>query len=223
MKLSKAVLFGLLVTVGTGAVASTRSKKSAPPPPPPITFTAPRPAPSAPQSPALQRQVDISLIQASTIPYGNAGEWSVRIDQTTGGGCFIVAAYENGTVIRYQYDATRGSNVFFVGSNYWRSIEDGDDHPLSISFDGKEAWSGKAAGATSAGIHWLSLRADDAEFLSEFSASLWFTVDSGSLALGAYEAGEIKKALAMRTKCQAMADAALDPFAAKPPSRKPMN
>jgi len=147
--------------------------------------------------------------------------WEVRIDPTTAGGCFIAAAYDNLTVIRFQRDPVAGGNVFMAGSNYWRSVGDGEKHPLNIIFDQHEPWEGDGTASVIAGIHWLSLRANEKEFISEILSARYIYLRSGSIDLGMYEAGAIREALTSLVQCQAAPDVIVDPFAKRQSLKRP--
>lgn len=173
-----------------------------------------RPAESA--ALVLHRQIDISKTKAATVPYGTAGRWVVRIDPVAGYGCFIAAQYDNDLGVRFQYSPADSGNVIYVGSSNWRSIKDGDKKDLSIYFEGKNTWSGSAVGLPVQGMHWLTLKASGTAIIDDMEAAPWFALKIDGLELGVYEAGEIGRAVAILKECQAVADKAADPFAAKP-------
>lgn len=164
----------------------------------------------------IHRQTDISKLKAATVPYGQAGLWSIRIDQVAGYGCFMAAQYDNNTGIRFQFSPGDNSNIIYVSSSDWRSVKEGDKKNLSISFEGKNTWSGAALGIDVEGMHWLSLKASGAMIFEEMKAAEWFALKIDALEFGVYEAGDIGKAVAMLKACQAVADVAVDPFARKP-------
>jgi hypothetical protein len=177
-------------------------------------------APSAPTTGAdavmvLHRQIDISAMKAATVPYGTAGRWSVRIDQVAGYGCFIAAQYDNALGIRFQFSPGDNSNVIYVGSSNWRSIKEGDKKDMSLSFEGQNTWSGAAIGMDVQGMHWLTLKASGAAIFEEMKDAAWFALKIDGLELGVYETGEIARAVTILKECQAVADKAVDPFAAK--------
>jgi hypothetical protein len=163
----------------------------------------------------LHRQIDISALKAATVPFGTAGRWSVRIDQVAGYGCFIAAQYDNDLGIRFQLSPADNSNVIYVGSSNWRSIKEGDKKDLSLSFEGKNTWSGSAVGMDVQGMHWLTLKASGSAIIDEMKDAGWFALKIDGLELGVYEAGDIAKAVAVLKECQSVADKAVDPFAAK--------
>jgi hypothetical protein len=164
----------------------------------------------------LHRQLDISALRAATVPYGQAGRWSVRIDQVAGYGCFMAAQYDNALGIRFQFSPAEGATVIYAGSTNWRSIRDGDRKDMSLSFEGRDTWSGAALGMDVEGMHWLTFKAKGTGIFDEMQAARWFALKIDTLELGVYETGEITRAVALLRQCQTVADKAVDPFAAKP-------
>jgi len=161
------------------------------------------------------RQIDISKVRASTVPYGAAGRWSVRIDQIAGYGCFIAAQYDNDLGIRFQFSPADNSQMIYVGSSNWRSIKEGDKKAMSLSFEGRNTWSGSAIGMDVQGMHWLTLKAEGSALIEEMKDAQWFALKIDGLEFGVYETGDIIRAVTILKECQAVADKAVDPFAAK--------
>ena len=167
----------------------------------------------------LHRQLDISALRAATVPFGQAGRWSVRIDQVAGYGCFMAAQYDNALGIRFQFSPAEGATVIYAGSTNWRSIKEGDRKDMSLSFEGRDTWSGAALGMDVEGMHWLTFKAKGTGIFDEMQAARWFALKIDTLELGVYETGEITRAVALLRQCQTVADKAVDPFAAKPPAQ----
>ena len=180
------------------------------------TAGTPQTAPKTENAPlVLHHQIDISAMKAATVPYGMAGNWSIRIDQVAGYGCFMAAQYDNDLGIRLQISPGDNSNVIYVGSSNWRSIHEGDKKDMSLSFEGRNTWSGAAIGMDVQGMHWLTLKARGAAIFDELQDAAWFALKIDGLELGVYEAGNVTRAVAILKECQAVADKAVDPFAAK--------
>jgi hypothetical protein len=181
------------------------------------------PASTAPTDLVLHNQIDIVAPKAATVPFGGAGQWLVRIDQAGGFGCFMAAQYDNDLGIRFQFNPADNSNVIYVGSSNWGSLRAGERKAMSLSFDGHNTWSGSAQGIDLMGLHWLMLKGSGRAIFDEMKEARWFALKIDGLELGAYDAGEIGRAVEALKQCQAIADKAVDPAAAPPAAAKPLN
>lgn len=164
----------------------------------------------------LHRQIDISTWRAATVPFGNAGGWTIRIDQVAGFGCFMAAQYDNAVGIRFQFNPAEAGMMVSAGSTNWRSIREGDRKEMGLSFEGRDNWTGGALGVEVEGMHWLTFKAKGTTIIDELARAQWLALRVDALEFGAYETGEIARAVALLRECQAVADKAVDPFAGKP-------
>ncbi|AZQ68831.1 hypothetical protein EF888_17865 [Silicimonas algicola] len=83
-----------------------------------------------------------------TVPWAssNVGGWNVAVDRTIGDSCFILAAFENDFVVRFQFN-NRAQNVqFIIGNLKWGSVEDGEAYDMEVAFGAEEPWSGDGMG-----------------------------------------------------------------------------
>ena len=82
-----------------------------------------------------------------TVPWeSNVGGWNVAVDRTIGDSCFILAAFENDFVVRFQFN-NRAQNVqFIIGNLKWASVEDGEAYDMEVAFGPADAWSGDGMG-----------------------------------------------------------------------------
>jgi len=168
----------------------------------------------------LHRQIDISAMRGATVPYGQAGNWSVRIDQVGAFGCSIAAQYDNALGLRFQYNPAEATTLIFAGSTSWQSVKDGDRKDMSFSFEGRDTWSGAAIGTDADGMHWLTFKAKGTGIFDEMQAASWFALKIDTLELGIYETGEIARAVELLRQCQALANKAVEPAAARPPAQE---
>lgn len=85
-----------------------------------------------------------------TFAWKKVGGWQVRIDTTLYNGCFIVAVYRSGTVVRVGLippgSERQGQAYIMVGNRKWKSIEVGKDYNLIFKFDNLPEWSASARG-----------------------------------------------------------------------------
>ena len=99
--------------------------------------------------------------------------WYIGVDKTIGNGCFMVADYDGGTILRVGFHPDDGDLNFFVGNDAWQSLENGKLYPLSVEFGNKGAWAGDAEGVRLGDTPMLrldvSFEDDDANtFIEEF-------------------------------------------------------
>ena len=181
------------------------------------------PVASAPMDLVLHNQIDIVAPKAATVPYGGAGQWLVRIDQAGGFGCFMAAQYDNDLGIRFQFNPADNSNVIYVGSSNWGSLRAGERKAMSLSFDGRNTWSGSAQAIDLMGLRWLMLKGSGRAIFDEMKEARWFALKIDGLELGAYDAGEIGLAVEALKQCQTVADKAVDPAAARPSAASARN
>lgn len=78
--------------------------------------------------------------------YAKVGPWSIRVDTTLDYGCFIFAAFEGGTALRFGFNMTDQTIYAMVGDPKWKSLEWGKAYHVIITFGDEEPWSGDAMG-----------------------------------------------------------------------------
>lgn len=97
--------------------------------------------------------------------------WQVRIDTTLHNGCFIVAVYRSGTVVRVGLippgSERQGQAYIMVGNRKWKSIEVGKDYNLIFKFDNLPGWSASARGLKMTRVRALYATTTKVEFFNE--------------------------------------------------------
>ena len=67
--------------------------------------------------------------------WGNVGPWEIRID-TVDNGCFALASYERGTIIRLGVDVTRQQvDIYYVNADLKNRVKVGKTYTLRFGFD----------------------------------------------------------------------------------------
>jgi len=74
----------------------------------------------------------------------NVGNWTIRVDKTLNYGCFMLASYTRGTVVRIGIDQQNLNGYIVIGNEAWRSLEAGKQYGLSLQFDNDTPWRGNA-------------------------------------------------------------------------------
>lgn len=114
-------------------------------------------------------------LAVDTVRWKSMGQWEVMVDQTLGHGCFILASWDVGTVIRAGFNPALNSTYITFGDVKWKSIEVGKEYPLTIQFDKRTGWNGMATGIRFDGsdvnmLH-ASIGAKPADFFAQMAAS----------------------------------------------------
>jgi hypothetical protein len=95
-------------------------------------------------------------------------EWDVRIDRTLNG-CFMMAVYEKGTVLRVGFNPSERNFYMMVANEEWRSLENGKDYDLELQFDRQAPWTAEATGLQMDDLVTLVVTFDDVEFIDELA------------------------------------------------------
>jgi len=72
--------------------------------------------------------------------------WYIGIDTSIGGGCYMLASYDGGTLIRAHFNPQNDTFGFVVADPAWRSIEPGKFYPMTVRFGNRAPWSGEGVG-----------------------------------------------------------------------------
>lgn len=107
------------------------------------------------------------------IKWKKVGPWEIRVDRTLNYGCFLQAAYQGGTDLRFGFSHLASQAFILIADPDWASLEDGKDYPLEIQFDKKPLWSGDASGFRFSGVVALlmAIPTKQVDFFSEFARS----------------------------------------------------
>jgi hypothetical protein len=66
----------------------------------------------------------------------NSGDWQIRVDSSLGHGCFMVASFRDGEIIRLGFDNNSNVSYLMMGNPKWRSLEKGMYYTVSLQFNG---------------------------------------------------------------------------------------
>ncbi len=89
---------------------------------------------------ASQSRADDSLF------WKNVGDWEISIDTTLSNGCYAVANWAGGTVLRIGEDPGNGGFYFLIGNTDWTALEPSGSYDLKIQFDNRLSWNVSAKG-----------------------------------------------------------------------------
>lgn len=148
-------------------------------------------------------------------PWSKVGSWDVMID-TSISGCFIVASYTLGDVIRVGINNNNKNGYVVLGNSAWRSIELGKEYDLTFQFDGETPWTGTFRGKKFGDGTFLAVNFKDAKFLREFAARPGLTIYYGDKLVTRLPLTGSYAAMQSLIQCQDKLDASLAPTPSLP-------
>lgn len=158
--------------------------------------------------------------------------WFLAVDPSIDDGCFMTTVYEEGTVLRVQFNPSIDLFEFLIGDHDWQSIEAGKFYEIVVQFGSREPWFGEALGIRfgSGDLPTLSFvvgfEGGNAEaFIDEFMRMTYVTVDYQGSEIAALTLRGTHTAMQEVMACQQVMldrNRQSDPFATAPtPSDDP--
>lgn len=163
-----------------------------------------------------------------TTPWGDGdvNGWSIGIDHTIGGGCFIYTLYEGDTSARIGFDPGSRGFYFLVGDLDWRSMEDGKEYDVVLQMGKRPEWTAIALGSRMGEVPALLVVFDDANFIAEFAGQNFISMRLGGQEIANLSLDGSARAIDEMISCQeavnngtAGGPPAGDPFATTPPNQ----
>jgi hypothetical protein len=91
--------------------------------------------------------ISFSAFSDENVPeYATVGPWSIRVDSSLGYGCFLMAEFEGGSLLRLGFDNSNDTIYVLIGDMKWKSIEYGKKYNVEIQFGDETKWTGNAKG-----------------------------------------------------------------------------
>jgi hypothetical protein len=147
------------------------------------------------------------------IQYANFDNWTVRIDPSLGGGCFMYTGYQDGFAIRLGFDARNDAIPYLIlFGTHWNSVQKGEKYDVSVQLGTNPMWSAAMTGVNLDGLKGLYTAFKDKEFFSEASKSKQISIFyknkyiDGGLLTGSNEA------VISLLKCEQEQENKRDPF-----------
>ncbi len=173
----------------------------------------------------------LGLSMAAALPaaaqsnnWGNVGEWEISIDPTIDNGCYAIASWTGGTVLRIGRNPQKQNFYFLIGNDKWTSLRPDVDYDIQIQFDRRPIWDVSAKGFQFNPAETVYLHAQSSlmDFISEFQASNGMKVSYNGSEIDNLRLNGSRRAWDEVEKCQrAMANRApvapIDPFATDDP------
>lgn len=70
----------------------------------------------------------------------NVGDWEISIDPTIRNGCYAIASWNGGTVLRIGLNPEEDNFYMLIGNEKWTSLQPDQEYEIEIKFDRKPGW-----------------------------------------------------------------------------------
>lgn len=118
--------------------------------------------------------------------WGSVGDWNVSIDTTIENGCFALADWDSGEIMRIGRNPQRNNMYILIGNQKWASLEAGVTYEIKFQIDRRPRWDVKASGFqfNSGETVYLYVPFDQLDFIREFQRgnSFKITYDGSQIA-----------------------------------------
>ena len=81
-----------------------------------------------------------------TVFWGEIGDWDIEVDTTISNGCYAVAEWESGTIVRIGINPETDFYYVLIGNPRWAPIVAEREYALSVQFDSRAPWDVTATG-----------------------------------------------------------------------------
>ncbi len=121
----------------------------------------------------LAAGVALSAVPAAaqdTTLWKKVGDWEISIDPTIRNGCYAVATWNGGTVLRIGLNPEEDNFYFLIGNDAWASLQANQPYDIEIQFDNRAPWEVSAQGLQFNPGETVYLHAESTkfEFIEEF-------------------------------------------------------
>ncbi|MDJ0826027.1 MAG: hypothetical protein QNJ16_11045 [Rhodobacter sp.] len=109
-----------------------------------------------------------------TYLWKTVGDWDISIDPTIDDGCYAVATWNGGTVLRIGRNPEENNFYFLIGNNKWASLEPDEPYDIEIQFGSRAPWEVSATGLQFNPGETVYLHAESTkmDFVREFQRAL---------------------------------------------------
>ena len=106
--------------------------------------------------------------------WGTVGDWDISVDPTIGNGCYALASWNGGTVLRIGRNPQKDNFYFLIGNDAWSSLQPEGAYDIQIQFGNRPVWDVSASGLqfNPGETVYLHAQSTKLEFINEFKAAL---------------------------------------------------
>lgn len=154
----------------------------------------------------------------------SVGNWEISIDPTVRNGCYALASWNGGTVLRIGMNPQEDNFYMLIGNNDWTSLSPDTAYDISIRFDNRLPWEVSARGLQFSPGETVYLHAESTkfDFLEEFMGGYNMKISYDGKVIDTLKLTGSRRAMNEVAACQESADqygsGARDPFAGTPKS-----
>ncbi|MDJ0628390.1 MAG: hypothetical protein QNJ44_09040 [Rhodobacter sp.] len=104
----------------------------------------------------------------------NVGDWEISIDPTISDGCYAVATWNGGTVLRIGRNPQEDNFYFLIGNDKWASLQPDEPYDIEIQFGSRAPWDVSANGLqfNPGETVYLHAQSTKMDFIREFQRAL---------------------------------------------------
>lgn len=129
---------------------------------------------------ALLAASTFGALAQDTIPWDvpEVRGWTIAIDTTLGGGCFMYTIFDGEASARIGFDLTAGNIYLLLADMDWTSISADNTYDIDLQMGNRQGWSASATGGRMGDVPTLMVTSTDSSFMEEFasqsSIKVWY-------------------------------------------------
>jgi len=104
--------------------------------------------------------------------------WTIAVDTTLGGGCFMYTVFDGEASARIGFDLTSGNIYLLLADMDWTSIAANEAYDIDLQMGSRQGWSASATGGRLGDVPTLTVTSTDSSFMEEFasqsSIKVWY-------------------------------------------------
>lgn len=137
--------------------------------------------------------------------WGTSGDWDISVDPTIGNGCYALASWNGGTVLRIGRNPEKDNFYFLIGNDKWTSLQPEGSYDIQIQFGNRPVWDVSANGfqfgpGETVYLHAQSTKMD---FIREFQKALNMKIRYGGEEIDNLKLTGSSRAWSEVERCQA--------------------
>lgn len=106
--------------------------------------------------------------------WGAVGDWDISVDPTIDNGCYALASWNGGTILRIGRNPQANNFYFLIGNDDWTSLNPEGEYEIQIQFGNRPIWDVSANGFqfNPGETVYLHAQSSKMDFVREFQAAL---------------------------------------------------
>lgn len=129
---------------------------------------------------AMLAASSVGAFAQDTIPWDvpEVRGWTIAIDTTLGGGCFMYTIFDGEASARIGFDLEAANIYLLVADMDWTSIAADQTYDISLQMGNQPGWSASATGGRMGEVPTLMVTSTESSFMEEFasqnSIKVWY-------------------------------------------------